>query len=52
MRNSESKYVLMKKVIVHVTTEKIIVTVGYMHLWHAYLVMTNVLVEILVTVHN
>ena len=43
---------LMKKVIVHATTAKITVTKGYMHLWHACMVMTNVLVEMLVTVCN
>ena len=43
---------LIKKLIVHVTTAKIKVTKIYMHLWHACIVMTNVLVEILVTVHN
>ena len=52
MRDGESKYVLMKKLIVHATTEKIKVTKRYMHLWHACLVMTNALVDILVTVHN
>ena len=30
-----------KKVIVHATTAKIIVTARYMHLWHEYLAMTN-----------
>ena len=52
MRNGESKYVLMKKVIVHVTTEKIIAIKRYLHIWHECLIMTNVLVEILVTVLN
>ena len=51
-RNKESKYILMKKVIVHSETAKITVTKRYMHLWNACLVMRNVLVEILVTVHN
>ena len=32
--NSESKYVSMKKVIVHATTAKITVTKIFMHLWH------------------
>ena len=32
-RNGKIKYVLMKKVIVHTTTEKITVTKRYMHLW-------------------
>ena len=41
-----------KKVIVHSTTARITVTKGYMHLWHACLLMMNVLVENLVTVHN
>ena len=40
------------EVIVHATTAKIAVNKGYMHIWHACLVMTNVLVGILVTVHN
>ena len=31
----------MKKVIMHATTAKIIVTARYMHLWHEYLAMTN-----------
>ena len=39
--NFQSKYVLMKKVIVHATTAKIIVTARYMHLWHECLEMTN-----------
>ena len=41
MRSVESKYVLMKKLIVHATTAKIIVTARYMHLWHECLAMTN-----------
>ena len=41
MKNGESKYILMKKVIVHATTAKIIVTIRYMHLWHECLAMTN-----------
>ena len=52
MRNGKSKYVLMKQLIMHETTAKITVTKRYMHIWHACLVMTNVLVNILVTVHN
>ena len=51
-RNGIIKYFLMKKVIVYVTTAKKTENKIYMHLWHAYLVLTNVLVEILVTVHN
>ena len=47
MKNGKSKYVLMKKVIVHATMAKITVTKIYMHLWHACLVMTNVLVTFL-----
>ena len=39
--NVQSKYVIMKRVIVHATTAKIIVTARYMHLWHEYLAMTN-----------
>ena len=50
MRNGKSKYFLMIKLIVHVTTAKITVTKRYMHLWHACMEMTNILVEILVTV--
>ena len=42
----------MKKVIVHATTAKIKVTKRYMHLWHEFLAMKNVLVNILVTVLN
>ena len=41
MKNGESKYILMKKVIVHATTAKITTTIRYTHLWHKYLVMTN-----------
>ena len=41
MRNGESKYVLMKKVIVHATTAKITMTIRYTHLCHECLVMTN-----------
>ena len=41
-----------EKVIVHATTEIITATKIYMHIWHACLVMTDVLVEILVSVHN
>ena len=52
MRNGESKNDLMKKLIVHATIAKITVNKIYMHLWHVFLVMTNVLVEILVTVSN
>ena len=52
MRNGESKYFFMKKVIVHTTTLKITVTRRYMNISHVCLVMTNVLVEILVTVPN
>ena len=32
MRNSKSKYVLIKKLILHMTTEKITATKRYMHL--------------------
>ena len=41
-----------EKLIVHTKTEKITVTKRYIHIWHVYLVMKNVLVEILVTVRN
>ena len=52
IRNGENKTVLMKKVIVHATTAKITAAKRYMNLWHVFLVMTNVLVGISVTVHN
>ena len=52
MRNGESKYILMKKVIVHSTTTKITVTERYMHLWHVCLAMMNVVAEVFVTVRN
>ena len=41
-----------ENIIVPATTAKITVTKIFMHLWHLYLVMTNVLVEILATVRN
>ena len=41
LQNVQSKYIWMKKVIVHATTTKIIVTEKYMHLWHKCLAMTN-----------
>ena len=41
-QNVQSKYVLMKKLIVHATTEKIIVTARYMHIWNECLAITNV----------
>ena len=54
--NSKSKYVLVKRVIVHsrknATTAKITTTKRYMHLCHLYLIMMNVLVGIFVTVCN
>ena len=50
--NGESKYVLMKILIVHAKTAKITMTKRYVHIWHVCLVMMNVLVEILVTVRN
>ena len=42
----------MKKVIVHATTAKIMMTIGYTHLWHECLAMTNVQVKSMVTVCN
>ena len=51
-RKPQNQVNLMKNVIVHATTAKIIVTKRYMHLCHAWLVMTNVLVKILLTVQN
>ena len=50
--NGESKYVLMKKVIMNATMAKITVTKRYMHLWHVCLAMINVQVNIMVTVRN
>ena len=41
IKNVQSKYVLIKKVILHATTAKIIVTERYMHLRHECLAMTN-----------
>ena len=52
IRNGESKYFLMKKVIVHVTTEKITMTIRYTHLWHECLAMMNAKVKSIVTVRN
>ena len=40
-QNVKSKYALMKNLIVHVTTGKIIATARYMHLWHEYIATTN-----------
>ena len=39
-QNVQSKYILMKKVILHATWAKIIVTARYMHLCHECLAMT------------
>ena len=52
IKNGESKYVLMKKVIVHVTTEKITMTRRYTHLWHKCIAMSNVQVKSMVKVRN
>ena len=52
MRNDVSKYVLMKKLIVHATTAKMTMTIRYTHLWHECLVMTNAKLESMVTVRN
>ena len=41
MKNGKSKYVLMKKVIVHAETAKIKMNIRYTHLWHECLVMTK-----------
>ena len=38
---SKASDFLMKKLIVHATTAKMIVTARYMHLWHKCLAMTN-----------
>ena len=40
-QNVQSKYVWMKKAIVHATTAKILVTARYIHLWNECLAMTN-----------
>ena len=50
MKNGKSKYVLMKKVIVHATTAKITMTIRYTHLCHACLVITNAKVKSMVKV--
>ena len=47
IRNGERKYDVMKA-----TTTKITVKKRDMHLWHVCLAMANVLVKLLVTVHN
>ena len=47
MRNGKSKNFILKKVIVHATAAKITAPKIYMHLWHACLIIKNVLVEIL-----
>ena len=56
MIKNESKYVSVKGVVVHHRNNPRSVimktTKGYMHLWHIFLIMTNVLVGIFVTVHN
>ena len=56
MRNDESKYVLVKDIILNrrnnVTTAIITMAKIFMHLWHACLVIKNVLLGILVIVHN
>ena len=41
MRNGKIKDVVMKNVIMHATTEKVTMTIIYMHLWHECLAMTN-----------
>ena len=46
------KYVLMKKVIVHATSTKIMMTIRYTHLWHECLSITSVQVKNMVTVCN
>ena len=55
-RKYESKSVSVKGVIVHRTNNARTVIMirikGYMHLWHACLIMTKVLVEILATVRH
>ena len=52
MRNSKGKYILLKNVIVHVTTTKIMMNIRYTHLWHECLAMMNVQVKTVVTVCN
>ena len=41
LQNVQSKYVLMKNIIMHATTAKIIVTARYMRLWHKCLATMN-----------
>ena len=41
MRNDVSKYVLMKKVVVNITTAKVKMTIRYTHIWHKCIVMTT-----------
>ena len=51
-RNGESKYDLMRKVIVHETTAKMTMTIRYTHIWHECLAMTNAKVKSMVKVCN
>ena len=41
LQNVQSNYVLMKKVIVHATMAKILVTARYIHLWYECLATAN-----------
>ena len=52
IKNGKGKYVLMEKVIVHVTTAKIMMTGIYTHLWHECLAMTDAKLKSMVTVRN
>ena len=52
MKNGKINCILMKILIMHVTTAKIRVTKRFTHLWHVCLAMTNVQVKIMVTVRN
>ena len=53
---NERTFVSMKGIIVHHKKNPRMVTMitinRYMHLWHIFLVMKKVLVDILMTVHN
>ena len=48
----KSKYVLMKKVIVHATKAKITMTIRYPYIRHECLAMMTIQVKIMVTVRN
>ena len=56
MKNDESKSFSVRGVIVHkkkdVRTVIMVTTKRYMHLWHKFLIIMTLLVEIFVTVPN